>query len=120
MKPVMTIDIGGNKRWRLNGKFHREDGPAIEYADGTKHWYINDERHREDGPAVERADGLKQWWVNGELHREDGAAIELPNGVAYWYINNTHIDLEEIIKNYPDGYGPWTAIDIVKLKLKYL
>lgn len=24
-----------------NGKFHRTDGPAIEYADGTKYWYLN-------------------------------------------------------------------------------
>jgi hypothetical protein len=30
------------KTWWLNGKRHREDGPAIEYADGTKYWYIND------------------------------------------------------------------------------
>ena len=22
-------------------QFHREDGPAIEYADGTKYWYRN-------------------------------------------------------------------------------
>jgi len=25
----------------LNGKCHREDGPAIEYVDGTKYWYLN-------------------------------------------------------------------------------
>ena len=29
----------------------REDGPAVEYANGTKYWYRNDQRHREDGPA---------------------------------------------------------------------
>ena len=23
------------------GQLHREDGPAIEYADGRKYWYIN-------------------------------------------------------------------------------
>ena len=27
--------------WRLNGNFHREDGPAIEYANGHKSWYLN-------------------------------------------------------------------------------
>jgi len=27
--------------WFLNGKRHREDGPAIEYRDGTKEWYLN-------------------------------------------------------------------------------
>ena len=29
------------KRYFLNGKHHREDGPAIEYVNGDKHWYLN-------------------------------------------------------------------------------
>ena len=40
----------GTKVWYLNGKRHREDGPAIEYANGDKYWYLNGKRHREDGP----------------------------------------------------------------------
>ena len=39
------------KEWRINGKFHREDGPAIEWSNGDKEWYLNGRRHREDGPA---------------------------------------------------------------------
>jgi len=31
----------GSKRWYLNGKLHREDGPAIEWNDGDKRWYLN-------------------------------------------------------------------------------
>ena len=30
--------------WFLEGKFHREDGPAVEHADGEKWWFLNDER----------------------------------------------------------------------------
>ena len=58
---------GGNRRteWRLNGKLHREDGPAIEWASGTKEWYLNGKRHREDGPAVEYIDGSKKYWIDG-------------------------------------------------------
>ena len=26
---------------QLNGKLHREDGPAVEWANGRKHWYLN-------------------------------------------------------------------------------
>jgi antitoxin component YwqK of YwqJK toxin-antitoxin module len=37
----VKVDDGGNKFWYLNGKCHREDGPAIEYADGNKYWYLN-------------------------------------------------------------------------------
>ena len=31
----------------MDGKRHREDGPAIEDANGTKHWYKNGERKSE-------------------------------------------------------------------------
>jgi len=27
---------------------HREDGPAVEFADGTKYWYLNDKEVSED------------------------------------------------------------------------
>ena len=33
---------------------------------GDKLWYLNGKRHREDGPAVECANGYKEWYLNGE------------------------------------------------------
>ena len=39
-------------RYYLNGKFHRENGPAVEREDGTSMWYLNGKLHREDGPAA--------------------------------------------------------------------
>ena len=60
----------GAKRWYLNGQYHREDGPACEYANGTKRWYLNGKLHREDGPAIEYADGTKRWWLNDILITE--------------------------------------------------
>jgi len=36
------------------------------YDNGTKTWYMNGKRHREDGPAIEEADGSKEWYINGE------------------------------------------------------
>jgi hypothetical protein len=36
------ISSFGNKYWYLNGRRHRIDGPAVEYADGDKSWYLND------------------------------------------------------------------------------
>ena len=29
------------------GDFHREDGPAVEFADGTKIWYLNGRSYTE-------------------------------------------------------------------------
>ena len=61
----------GNKYLFLNGKLHREDGPAIEYSDGAKSWYLNGNLHREDGPARMWSDGTKDFYLNGNLHREE-------------------------------------------------
>ena len=65
-QPKMYVDANGTKYWSLNDKFHREDGPAIEWPDGSKYWYLNDKLHREDGPAVERSNGTKQWFLNNK------------------------------------------------------
>jgi len=61
----------GTKSWFLNGKRHREDGPAIERFNGDKEWYLNGNLHREDGPAIEHANGTKEWWFNDEELTED-------------------------------------------------
>jgi len=67
---VLVYD-DGSKYWFLNGKRHREDGPAFEWVNGTKSWYLNGELHREDGPAIEWANGDKEWYLNGEELTED-------------------------------------------------
>ena len=63
-KPECKIDKYETKEWRLNGKIHREDGPAIEWANGHKSWYLNGNCHREDGPAIECPDGTIYWFLN--------------------------------------------------------
>ena len=32
----------------MKGTLHREDGPAIEYADGYKEWYLNGDKVTEE------------------------------------------------------------------------
>jgi hypothetical protein len=71
MKITKEIDTDGNIRYyNEQGQFHREDGPAIEYASGTKYWYLNGLVHREDGPAVEYTDGHKAWYLNDKRYSE--------------------------------------------------
>ena len=70
------------------GQLHRENGPAMEHANGDKWWYKNGLRHREDGPAVEFANCYKAWYKNGLRHREDGPAIEYANGDRDYYYND--------------------------------
>ena len=96
-KPECKIYTDGTKEWLLNGKIHREDGPAIEDANGSKHWYLNGKRHREDDPAIEYASGTKEWRLNGKIHREDGPAVEYVNGDKYWYLNDERAHPETIV-----------------------
>jgi hypothetical protein len=65
---TVKVYDNGNKYWYLNGKLHREDGPAVEWVDGTKYWYLDGKSHREDGPAVEYANGSKAWYLNGKYY----------------------------------------------------
>ena len=44
----VRVHDDGDKYWFLNGKRHREDGPAIEYCGGTKHWWLNDVKYTEE------------------------------------------------------------------------
>jgi len=83
----IAIWPSGYKAWLLNGKYHREDGPAIE-NNGDTHWYLNGKRHRIGGPAVERADGYKAWYVNGIRHREDGPAKIREDGSKEWWLDD--------------------------------
>ena len=98
-KPELKIDEYGSKRWYLNGKRHRIDGPAVEYTNGTKCWYLNGKCHRIDGPAVEYTNGDKFWYLNDKLHRIDGPAIEYANGDKSWYLNGKKVKEEDVIIN---------------------
>jgi hypothetical protein len=92
---TVKVWSNGTKSWWLNGKLHREDGPAIDRSNGTKSWWLNGKLHREDGPAVEYASGSKCWYLNGELHREDGPAVEYASGYKAWYLNGKRVTEEE-------------------------
>ena len=65
------VDKYGNRRWYKEGKYHRDDGPAVEFANGHKEWLKEGERHRDDGPAIELADGYKSWYLNGIYIEKD-------------------------------------------------
>jgi hypothetical protein len=43
---VRVYDIG-TKRWFLDDKLHREDGPAVEWSDGSKRWFLNGKEYTE-------------------------------------------------------------------------
>ncbi len=76
--PALIKNNGAEEWWR-HGCLHREDGPAVT-TDVMCRWYREGKLHREDGPAIELADGTKEWYREGKLHREDGPAVEYQGG----------------------------------------
>ena len=66
-KPECKINSYGTKRWFLNGKYHREDGPAVEYPSGYKVWWLNDKA----------------------VHPEALVDLWLERGVFCWYDETT-------------------------------
>jgi hypothetical protein len=115
----VTVDKYKTICWyNSKDQYHREDGPAIEWADGSKTWYINDKLHREDGPASEWANGTKYWYINDKRHREDGPAIEYANGTKYWYINGKELTEAEFNAHIKSCNGKVVEIDGKKYKLQ--
>jgi hypothetical protein len=49
MDSVFNVEIAYYK----NGDLHRENGPAIDYADGSKSWYLNDKFYSETEWKIE-------------------------------------------------------------------
>jgi hypothetical protein len=43
MKNGIDIDREGNRFWLKDGRLHRLEGPAAEYADGSRAWWAEDQ-----------------------------------------------------------------------------
>lgn len=81
----------GRREWWLDGKRHRDDGPAVEHPSRTRWWWRNGELHRDNEPAVEHADGKRYWYRDGQLHRVDGPAVEQPDGKRWWWLHGERV-----------------------------
>jgi len=66
----ILIDIFDQTFWVKNGKYHREDGPAVDGALGVE-WWIKGKLHREDGPAIVFKDGHGEWFLHGKNMSEE-------------------------------------------------
>jgi hypothetical protein len=92
--PAIEHNSCQGEDYLVEGKLHREDGPASIRANAKK-WYKDGLLHREDGPAVEGNDGTKWWYINGKIHRLEGPAIEWANGDKKWFVEGKEYTEEE-------------------------
>ena len=106
---IIEYTINRNKQeWRLNGKLHREDGPAFILGD-CQAWFLNGLLHRVDGPAY--IDGYYQgWYNNGLRHRVDGPAY-INGDYHAWYLNGKQSTEQEFNNRHVKEL---TVVDIVK------
>lgn len=111
----------------LNGKIHREDGPAIIYEDESEKYYINGELHRDNGPASIvkcsrhfkgsdlypqefKNDFILFFYKNGLFHNDSGPAIVYPWGENEYYINGLKHRTDGPAHTYEDGsYRVWVC-----------
>ncbi len=89
-----------------NRRYHRRDGPAIEFPDGEKWWLQEGKYHRLDGPAIE--DSCEpEWWVEenyySQISLKDYVVLDYYQGKfgLMWY---KLLGKDEIIV-YPDIPG---------------
>jgi hypothetical protein len=73
---MLKTDKGSKFFLNKAGKYHRLDGPAIEWMYGANEYFKNGIRHRIGGPAYENKDE-KQFWFEGKQYSE----------VEYWKIS---------------------------------
>ena len=90
-------------------KLHRKNKPAyIDFDDNNNiifsQWYLNGKRHREHGPAIviNSKNRQEQWWIDGKKHRVSGPAIIWNNGDEEYWINGQQLNIKKVndwIKN---------------------
>jgi len=72
-KYTVTVHDDGSIFWHKEGTaiLDRENGPAVEFADGRKEWWRNGKCHRTDGPAIIKANGEKVFYIEGKVLFEE-------------------------------------------------
>src|ERR1700691_3278563 len=94
----------------------------FECCNSDKGYCINGKLHREDGPAIITSFGNRFYYVNGKLHIEDGPAIIRKNRIIYYLNGNDIIEEinEWIIENkIPKNHRKWNNSHKILFKLTF-
>lgn len=96
---IVIIDFDESRTWYVDGKWHREDGPARIWPDDHKEWWFNNAMHREDGPAKEWPSGVKEWFLHGKCVFSEEEWFESNfNWLGYSIDEQSSLFIEEIVK----------------------
>ena len=69
----LSADVAETIFVLMGDEYHTKNGVVffVKRLNGDKEWFVNGERHREDGPAIEWADGSKYWYEYGKFCRKE-------------------------------------------------
>lgn len=70
--PILSV-------WKMNGVYHRANGPAVIRVDGTQEWYWCGKLHRLDGPAVVRGNGYEEYAIESFIMSKSVWRVERKN-----------------------------------------
>jgi len=73
----VEVDEYGTIRWLQNGKLHRLNGPAVEYASGKKYWWINDKQYCTEEEYNKKIQELNKSSCEGKVVEIDGKKYKL-------------------------------------------
>jgi hypothetical protein len=62
------IEYNDRIEYHLNGRLHRDNGPAIIYNDGSEYWFQYDRLHNTNGPAIILPFGMKRYYINDKQY----------------------------------------------------
>lgn len=113
IKSVRSVLDDGTIEWRLNGKLHRIDEPAVIGPNGYQAWFFMGKFHREGGPALIYSNESEWWYQFGKLHREDGPAICGPNITCGYYLNGVSIPEQEYLTTDASKYPKLLAYQVM-------
>lgn len=88
----------GQIEYYFNNELHHQTHPAI-ISSGSNQWWNHGEKHRENLPAVNFADGTREWWYHGLRHRNEGPAVENPDGKNQWWLYGKKMSEQKFLKN---------------------
>lgn len=119
----------GVMEYRLNGKLHNAEGPAVINPDGSFEHWINGKRHNLKKPSYFHPEKKDAWFLNGltkhnngshnsdygyevwrcndNIHRLNKPAIKKPNGTKIWYFEGKRHNNNGPAVSMPNGYKEW-------------
>lgn len=117
---VTIIQTDKATTYYLDGKLHREDGPAIIREDGQMFWFLNGEAITQAQYMEKTNNTATQYIIKNTggtfyfkdrrmtiYHREDGPAYVGVSGTKEWYLNGKRHREDGPAIEYSNGAKEW-------------